>query len=396
MFLNEKSGTMKQFLSFFIAGLFGAVIALAGAAWLMPRLSPATVLENAAPVQAGWLNAAPGVPVAVPFDFTEPSERAMPAVVHISAKAESTASRSRRNEPYNPFREFFGEDFFFGNPFRGPKAGTGSGVIYTSDGYIITNNHVVDFASTIEVTLYDNRKFPAKLVGADSKTDLAVLKIEANGLPTLEIADSDKAKVGQWVLAVGNPFDLTSTVTAGIISAKGRNLRILQDNDAIEAFIQTDAAVNPGNSGGALVNDRGQLLGINTAIATQTGSFAGYSFAIPSNLMRRIVDDLIEFGSFQRAYLGINIYDLDSESAKELKLDISQGVVIESLVDGGSAQFAGLQPKDVITAVDGRKIRSTPELQEIVSRAKAGDLLQVVVMRRGEEVEVPVRMREPK
>lgn len=396
VFLNEKSEKMKQFLSLLTAGLMGAVLALAGAFYLAPRLAPAPAAEIAMPVQTTWLNTAPGDPVNVPFDFTAASERAMPAVVHISAKAASTASSNQRSDTYNPFRDFFGEDFFFGNPFRGPKAGTGSGVIFTSDGYIITNNHVVDFAETIEVTLYDNRKFTARLIGADSKTDLAVLKIEARDLPTLEIADSDKAKVGQWVLAVGNPFDLTSTVTAGIISAKGRNIRILQDRDAIEAFIQTDAAVNPGNSGGALVDDRGRLLGINTAIATQTGSFAGYSFAIPSNLMRRIVDDLIEFGSFQRAYLGINIYDLDSESARELKLDFSQGVVVESLVDGGSAQFAGLLPKDVITQVDGRKIKNTPELQEIVSRAKAGDVLQVVVVRKGQEVEIPVPLRAAK
>ncbi len=377
--------------------MIGAALVLI-AVWTMPsRFVPSVSSEQAPAVQARWLNASPGIPAATPFDFTAASEKAMPAVVHISATAaKPTASRSRGNLPFNPFRDFFGEDFFFGNPFGGPQTGTGSGVIYTSDGYIITNNHVVSFAETIEVTLYDNRKFMAKLIGADSKTDLAILKIEAAGLPVLDIADSDAAKVGQWVLAVGNPFDLTSTVTAGIISAKGRNIKILKDRDAIEAFIQTDAAVNPGNSGGALVDDKGRLLGINTAIATQTGSFAGYSFAIPSNLMRRIVDDLIEYGSFQRPYLGINIYDLDGNAAKELKLGISQGVVVESLVDGGSAQFAGIQPKDVIVKVDGRQVRNTPELQEIVSRAKVGDVLRVSVLRKGEEMEIPVALRSAK
>lgn len=387
---------MKQWTSLLAAATLGAVLALSGAWLLWPKPHiPATDAQALLTRNILW-NTAPGGAPNTPFDFTASAEKAMPAVVHISASGPKPSASRGRPQPFNPFRDFFGDDFFFGNPFRGPQSGTGSGVIYSSDGYIITNNHVVSFAETIEVTLYDNRKFTAKLVGADSKTDLAVLKIEANGLPTLELADSDKAKVGQWVLAVGNPFDLTSTVTAGIISAKGRNIKLLQDRDAIEAFIQTDAAVNPGNSGGALVDDKGRLLGINTAIASQTGTFAGYSFAIPSNLMRRIVDDLIEFGSYQRAYLGINIYDLDSKAAEELKVNITQGVVIESLVDGGSAQFSGLQPKDIIVGVNGRPIRNTPELQEMVSRAKAGDVLNISILRKGKEMEVPVTLRPAK
>jgi Do/DeqQ family serine protease len=385
---------MKYFVSLLSASVLGAILALAGVWWLAPERMLSQRTDQAMAVQTSWHNTSPLRPGPVPADFTEPSEKAMPAVVHISATGRQPVASNKRGDSFNPFRDFFGDNFFFGNPFdRGPQTGTGSGVIYTSDGYIITNNHVIDFAETIEVTLYDNRKFKASLVGADAKTDLAVLKIEAGNLPTLELADSDKAKVGQWVLAVGNPFDLTSTVTAGIISAKGRNIRILKDRDAIESFIQTDAAVNPGNSGGALVDDQGRLLGINTAIATQTGSFAGYSFAIPANLMRRIVDDLMAYGSFQRPYLGINIYDLDSEAARELNITISQGVVVESLVDGGSAQFAGLQPKDVITKVDDRPIKNTPSLQEIVSRAKVGDVLRVAVVRRGEELEIPVPLR---
>ncbi len=387
---------MKQWTSLLAAATLGAVLALSGAYLLWPRSGVPAADAHALPTRNILWNTAPGSTSNTPFDFTTPAEKAMPAVVHISATGSKPSVSRGRTQPFNPFRDFFGDDFFFGNPFGGPQSGTGSGVIYSSDGYIITNNHVVNFAETIEVTLYDNRKFKAKLVGADSKTDLAVLKIEANNLPTLELADSDKAKVGHWVLAVGNPFDLTSTVTAGIISAKGRNIKLLQDRDAIEAFIQTDAAVNPGNSGGALVDDKGRLLGINTAIATQTGTFAGYSFAIPSNLMRRIVDDLIEFGTYQRAYLGINIYDLDSKAAEELKVNITQGVVIESLVDGGSAQFSGLQPKDIIVGVNGRPIRNTPELQEMVSRAKAGDVLNISILRKGKEIEVPVTLRPAK
>jgi S1-C subfamily serine protease len=261
----------------------------------------------------------------------------------------------------------------------------------------VTNNHVVDFADDIEVALYDNRKFKAKKIGTYPKADLAVLKIEANALPVLKHADSDQSKVGQWVLAVGNPFDLTSTVTAGIISAKGRDINIIQArdgrNDAIESFIQTDAAVNPGNSGGALVDAMGRLLGINTAISTRTGVFEGYSFAIPINIVTRIVDDIIKNGSYQRPYLGVNIQELDADYAKELGVDISQGVVIETLVDGGSAQFAGLQPRDIIVSINGKGIKSVPELQEIISSSKVGDTLNVQVLRKGKKQEIAVRLK---
>ncbi|NNE30603.1 MAG: trypsin-like serine protease, partial [Saprospiraceae bacterium] len=300
---------------------------------------------------------------AIPLDFTLAARQAMPAVVHIEATESSTAAQKRKQgSPGNIL-----EDWFFGSPFDTPfqlKKGAGSGVIYSSDGYIVTNNHVVDFADEVLVTLSDNRQYTAKVIGKDSRIDLAVLKIEADGLPTLELADADKAQVGEWVLAVGNPFDLNSTVTAGIVSAKGRNIRIMTGQDAIEAFIQTDAAVNPGNSGGALVTADGKLLGINTAIATRTGSFQGYSFAIPVNLMTKVVNDIIEFGSYQRGYLGINISDLDGERAQELGLDITQGVIIEDLADGGAAQFSGLLPLDVITAVNNTPVNSAPELQD--------------------------------
>lgn len=332
--------------------------------------------------QVNFVNKRPVAETAI-FDFTRAAEIANPVVVHISAKAGKVSANNNNSD--DPFRFFFGDD--------SPMSGTGSGVIYTSDGYIVTNNHVVEFAEKVEVTLYDNRTFSATVVGTNKKTDLAILKIEANDLPTLELADSDKARVGEWTLAVGNPFDLTSTVTAGIISAKGRSLRLLKDKDAIESFIQTDAAVNPGNSGGALIDASGRLLGINTAIASQTGVFQGYSFAIPINLVKRIADDIIEYGSYHRAFLGVNIFPLDSEAAQKLGVNISQGVVIERLENRGSAQYAGLYPNDVIIKVDEKEIKGVPDLAEIIGTSKVGDVLEVTVNRKGKTMIIPVKMR---
>ena len=375
---------MKQFTSFIFAGVIGGLITLGGIQF-MDNEQP--TMTNEAATWAQSINNINTTPNAVPLDFKTAAKKAMPVVVHISAKQIKPASNN--NNDYNPFRFFFGEDF----PGFGPKQGTGSGVIYSRDGYIITNNHVVDFADEVEVTLYDNRKFQAKVIGKDPKVDLAVIKIEEDNLPTLNLSDSDRAEVGEWVLAVGNPFDLTSTVTAGIISAKGRSINILGGGNAIEAFIQTDAAVNPGNSGGALVDAQGNLLGINTAIATQTGTFSGYSFAIPINLVTRIADDIIEYGSFQRAFLGVNISELDGDYANELGIDITQGVVIENLVEGGSAQYAGLLPKDVIIAIDGKEVKNVPELQEVIGRAKVGETITVSVNRKGLKQDVPVRLK---
>ncbi len=383
---------MKRFFSLVFAGLLGGALALSGAYLLQEEGASAAAEPSTPAIPANFYNTGPAA-VNVLTDFSEAAERAMPAVVHISAQ--STPTADTEEDDSDPFRFFFGDDFSFGNPFGRdmPKQGTGSGVIYTTDGYIITNNHVVEFADQVEVTLFDNRKFQAQVIGTDKKTDLAVLKIEAYDLPTLDIGNSDGARVGEWVLAVGNPFDLTSTVTAGIISAKGRSIQLLGGGDAIEAFIQTDAAVNPGNSGGALVDREGKLLGINTAIATRTGVFSGYSFAIPVNLVIRIADDIIKYGSFQRAFLGVNISELDSEYAETLGVDISQGVVIEELVDGGSAQYAGLQSKDIIIAVDGREIKGVPELQEIIGRAKVGETIVITVNRRNEIRDIPVKLK---
>ena len=384
---------MKKLLALVTAGIVGGLMALGGAYFFSAQFSPA-IAPTSTYVQP--VNQRLNVSTktnAVPFDFTTAAEKAMPVVVHIASFQGGRTAQGQQRNRNNPFGEFFGDDFF-GNP-NDPslRQGSGSGVIISPDGYIVTNNHVVESAGQVEVTLFDNRKFQAEVIGTDPQTDMAVLKIDADRLPTLEYSDSDHARVGEWVMAVGNPFDLTSTVTAGIISAKGRNINVISGNRSIEAFIQTDAAVNPGNSGGALVDAKGRLLGINTAIATRTGSFSGYSFAIPINMVRKITEDIIEYGSFQRAFLGINITELDSDRAEEFGLDFTQGVVIEELIDGGAAQYAGLLPRDVITAVGGKAVKSVPELQEIIGRAKVGETITVSVMRKGKRKVIPIELK---
>lgn len=374
---------MKQLFALVLAGIVGGLITLGGYSLLAPQTTAPTVQESVFARAVNNVNVPPST-TNVPFDFKVAAAKSMPAVVHISAKIAQPASNRQ-----DPFR------FFFGDAYGGaqPQGGTGSGVFYTRDGYIVTNNHVVANADEVEVTLYDNRTYTAKVIGTEEKSDLAVIKIEGNNFPTLDFSNSDEAEVGEWVLAVGNPFDLTSTVTAGIVSAKGRSINLLGGGKAIESFIQTDAAVNPGNSGGALVDAEGGLLGINTAIATRSGVFSGYSFAIPVNLVRRIADDIIEYGSFQRAYLGVEISELDGDYAEQLGLPITQGVVIEKLVEGGSAKMSGLLPKDVIVGVDNREIKSVPELQEMIGQAKAGDIIEIAVNRDGEELYLPVRLK---
>ena len=375
---------MKNFLSFIFAGIIGGLIAFGGIKYTSQSNSESAP-QNLSK-QVNLINQSPTISN-FPGNFTDAAKKAMPVVVHIKATA---GAKSSQNSQSDPFGGFFGEDFFGGSPQ--PQSGAGSGVFISSDGYIVTNNHVVSFAEELEVTTYDNRTYKAKVIGTDPGTDMAVIKIDATNMPTLNYGDSDKAQVGEWVLAVGNPFDLTSTVTAGIISAKGRSINILSRR-GIESFIQTDAAVNPGNSGGALVDASGRLLGINTAIATQTGSYAGYSFAIPVNMMRKIVDDIIQYGSFQRAYLGISINQMDAELSNELGVDISQGVFVEGLADGGAASYAGILPRDIITAVDNRPIKTVPELQEVVGSAKVGDVLNVTINRKGKIKEIPVKLK---
>jgi S1-C subfamily serine protease len=282
----------------------------------------------------------------------------------------------------------------FGMQFQ-PREGAGSGVIISQDGYIVTNNHVIDFADEVMVKTAE-KEYTATVIGRDPSTDIAVLKIDAKNLPVLEIADSDRAKVGEWVLAVGNPFEyLTSTVTAGIISAKARDINIIRGEKTIEEFIQTDAAINPGNSGGALVDAQGRLLGINTAIASPTGSYSGYSFAIPANLVMRITADIIANGGvIERTNLGVVVEELDQEHAKTLGLSIDKGLVVRELINGGAAQYAGILPNDVIVKVNDRDIDTFKDIQDIMNFAKVGDTMTVKVLRKGEYIDVPVRLRK--
>ncbi|MEY3052491.1 MAG: hypothetical protein RLY31_2276 [Bacteroidota bacterium] len=385
---------MKQLISYVLAGVAGGAVTLGGFLLVKGNDTPPaqTAVSYAKPVHL--VNTRPESGFSVPADFTNAAELATLAVVHISAQG-SSASKGNK-APSDPWSRFFGEDFLLDNPFlqfNQPMQGTGSGVIYSADGYILTNNHVVEFADQVEVTTYDNKKYSASVVGTYPDGDLAVLKIDAKELPVLPLADSDKARIGEWVLAVGNPLELNSTVTAGIISAKGRDINIIRGKSPIESFIQTDAAVNPGNSGGALVDADGKLLGINTAIATKTGFFEGYSFAIPINLARRIADDIIENGSYQRGFLGINIMDLDSKQAEDLGLDISQGIYVESVIDGGAAQLAGIIPDDIIVGVNDKVVKSSPDLLEIVGGAKAGETVTLSINRRNKVLKIPVKLR---
>jgi serine protease Do len=330
------------------------------------------------------------------IDFKYAARKVIPGVVHVKSTWQATQQPEQRRVP-DPFRDFFNDDnwFHFFEPFgqRGPSQGSGSGVILTSDGYIITNNHVVEDADEIEVVLHDQRSYKAKVIGSDPKTDLSLIKIEEKNLTFIEFGNSDVMEPGDWVLAVGNPFNLASTVTAGIVSAKARNINILRDREAIESFIQTDAAVNPGNSGGALVDLDGKLIGINSAIATPTGTYAGYSFAIPVNLVKKVADDLLNFGNVQRGYMGIVIRDMTSDLANKHNLKFIPGVYVDSLVQGGGAMDAGIKPRDVITMIDGNKTLSSPELQETVARHRPGEKLRVTVVRNGQEKQFTVTLK---
>jgi len=351
---------MKNLFSLVFAGIIGGVITLSGVYLLNnSQVENAPTIENYAQPVSNNLNVRAGSATA-PFDFADAAEKATPSVVHI------TATSGRGEE-----RSLSPSDFFFGTPDQGGlRGGTGSGVIYSSDGYIITNNHVIEGANSIEVTLSNNRTYEAEVIGTEPQADLAVLKIDARRLPTLKQANSDRARIGEWVLAVGNPFDLNSTVTA------------------------TDAAVNPGNSGGALIDAQGRLLGINTAIATQTGSYSGYSFAIPVNFMDKIAQDIIEFGSYQRGFLGINIRSLNNDIANDLGLNITQGVVVQNAIKGGAAEYAGIQKNDVIIEVNGMKVNSAPKLQELVGTKRQGEKVTITINRSGKIKEIPVTLKK--
>ena len=317
------------------------------------------------------------------IDFTAAAENAVHTVVHVKNVSVRTV--------YNPIMQFFyGSN---GGGQQQEQIGTGSGVIISEDGYIVTNNHVVENADKIEVVLNDKRSFQAKVIGRDANTDLALIKVSAKGLPIVKMGNSDDVRVGEWVLAVGNPFNLTSTVTAGIVSAKGRSIGILGDGQdpsisksrPIEAFIQTDAAINRGNSGGALVNTKGELIGINAAIASQTGNYEGYGFAIPINLAKKVMDDFQKFGTVQRGFLGVSIGEITAELAEEKGLKSTRGVYVASVVDGGAAASAGLKEGDVIVKIEGVAVNASSELQEQIGRHRPGDKITIAYVRGGVE-----------
>lgn len=301
---------------------------------------------------------------ASPTNFIQSAEVATPAVVNIRALVQNEGG------------------FWKSGSMTGSS---GSGVILSPDGYLVTNHHVVDKSGDIKVTLADKREYKAKIIGSDPSTDIALLKIEENDLPFIVFGNSDSVRVGEWVLAVGNPFNLESTVTAGIVSAKGRNINILGGGASIESFIQTDAAVNPGNSGGALVNTAGELVGINTAIITGSGTYEGYSFAVPSNLVQKVIRDLREFGVVHRAFLGVGIEDLDSEHAREYGLPNAEGILVNRITPDGAASAAGLQIGDVIIGLNDTRMRSTSELQELVGRYRPGDQVTLDYWRVGKK-----------
>lgn len=327
------------------------------------------------------------------FDFTEPAALALPGVVNIQSTVKSSGIQRMPRD----FFQFFGEpnegDGDAPQPESPSSVATGSGVILTADGYIVTNNHVIEEATSVRVTLNDNRSFTAKVIGTDPQTDLALIKIDAADLPFLKVGNSDETKVGQWVLAVGNPFNLTGTVTAGIVSAKGRSININEDLYSVESFIQTDAAVNPGNSGGALVNLQGELIGINTAIASRTGSYAGYSFAIPTKIMTKVIDDLMNYGKVQRGLLGIKIRDVSSELNEERKLGTNQGVLVEIVNENSAASEAGIATGDVIVKADGNTINNTAQLLASIALKRPGDKVELDLLRAGKPVHYNVTLK---
>ena len=319
------------------------------------------------------------VPTESTPDFVDAAENSVDAVVHIMTKVVKQS---------NTYDDFFGALLgqIYGYPGQtrnNTMVAYGSGVVLTPDGYIVTNNHVVEGADEVEVTFNNKVKKTAVIIGTDPTTDLALIKVEATDLHYLTFGNSDNVRIGEWVLAVGNPFNLTSTVTAGIVSAKARNLSILGEGTSVESFIQTDAAVNPGNSGGALVNTKGELIGINAAIASHTGSYEGYSFAIPSNIVRKVVDDLLLYGTAQRGYLGVQIAELTQELADKEGLENVDGVYIGEVTEGGAAKLAGIKAGDVITAINGKKVNSTTQLKESIGQYRPGDKVDVEVNRNG-------------
>ena len=367
---------MKRISGLFLVALLSGAMTLGAYKLAFEENTPVGSELSVAPSQTNFAKNVNYLPET--GDFTAAADKAVHTVVHVKNVSYSTA-------PSNPYSYFFG----YGQREPQPQVGTGSGVIITEDGYIVTNNHVVQNASELEVTLNNNKAYKAKLVGTDSNMDIALLKIDAGEkLPFATFGNSDDIKVGEWVLAVGNPYNLTSTVTAGIVSAKARNL----SNDGIQSFIQTDAAVNPGNSGGALVNTRGELVGINTMISSMTGSYVGYSFAVPSNITRKIIEDIMEYGNVQRGVLGVKGGELNSYASKELGVNETQGFYINDVIKDSGADKAGLKKGDIIVEVDDRPINSFADLNNAIGTKRPNDVVNVGIHREGELLVLPVKL----
>lgn len=383
---------MKQFTKTLGIALLGALIAIGISNVFKDKSEdnfqkPVLIQNDQFPIQKTQANGRFAMMDQMEGDlpsFTEIAQKSIHTVVHVNTEYEV------KGYP-DPLAEMFGR-----RPSDQKARGAGSGVIIGADGYIVTNNHVIDGADNIFVTTNDNKTFEAQVIGADPATDIALLKINQLDLPYIEFGNSDQAQIGEWVLAVGNPFNLTSTVTAGIISAKSRNINLLrpdQNTFPIESFIQTDAAVNPGNSGGALVNTSGQLIGINTAIASRTGSYTGYSFAVPSSIVQKVTNDILEFGEVQRALIGVSIQNVNQQIADQLELEDVSGVLVTGLTNKGAAKEAGLLERDVIIGINGDLIQNVPELQEEIGQYRPGDHVLVSVVREGKLKEFEVILR---
>ncbi len=360
---------MNNIAKIFLVSALGGALTLGTYKLFLEPKPQSTIFQSAQPTYKNTGLATETV------SFTEAAEKTVNSVVHVKTAVSTRGAQT-------PF------DIFFGNGApQSPRMqmGSGSGVIVSNQGYIVTNNHVVNNAQSIEVSLNDGRNYTAEVIGTDPTTDIALIKIDLKDAPFLTFSNSDEVRLGEWVLAVGNPFNLTSTVTAGIISAKGRSLGIINDRTAIESFLQTDAVVNPGNSGGALVNTYGELIGINTAISTHTGSFEGYSFAVPSNIVKKVVEDLLEFGTVQRAFIGVNISDITPRLAEELKLTETLGVYVGGVTTNGAAQEAGIETGDIILEINNNRVNKSSELQELVGRKRPGDVVNVKVLRGSKE-----------
>ena len=398
---------MKKFGLTLLAAFIGGGLALGTYKVFENKYADGMTFQEKQKVYFASNPSAPITSSAGEVDFTQAAAAVTPAVVYIRVTYSNTSGGDDQDQLQQLFGNMFGQR---ARP-EGVQMASGSGVIISPDGYIVTNNHVVEKADKITVATNDHRTFQAKVIGTDPNTDLALIKVEASNLPIVKLGNSDDAKVGEWVLAVGNPFNLTSTVTAGIVSAKGRNIGIIGNEDnqddnpfsrrqgapktnkAIESFIQTDAAINPGNSGGALVNTKGELIGINAAIASHTGSYEGYGFAIPINLAKKVLNDIQKYGAVKRGFVGVSFRELNPDVAEELKLNTSTGLYVNTLVAGGGAEQAGIKPGDIIEKVDGNPIYESSDLQERVGELQPGDKVHLTVLRDGAEKEFTVTLK---